>query len=548
MLKFLRKRKILKRIMWGVAILVIPAFVWWGAGSAAKEKRGPTYAGLLFGKKVSFEEYDNSFKASYTDALMIYGKNINQLEKSFLNQQAWDRITLLREAKKRGITVTDKEVINEIKQYPFFQAKGQFDDKIYELMLKNVFHLEARNFEEQIRGTLVIAKLINSSLGKVEIPDEELKKLYAEHNDKVKISYLLFEPKSFTQEVKIEDKEVSDYYQEHKNDFKKDEQVKVNYIPITYAEMEAKVNVTEETIKSYYDEHLKDYTLPPEVVQPPVEKKEQEAKEAEKLKYRPLLEVSEQIKKRIQATQSMDLARDIAKKISSELLDTPDLEKVAKDHSLAVSESNFFTKQESIPDIGWSLKFNEEAFALKPGEISNVVTTAKGCYLLQLKDTKKPYTQTLDEVKSKINDILLKDQSKRLAKNKAEVELLTIQKMISQPNSKLEDICNNLSLALNQTQPFSRQDYVPGIGMSPEFGKTVFSLKAGELSGVIETPAGFLIARADEFIPMDEAKFNEEKDAFKEKSIQEKRGNLANEWFSRLREKAKLKDNMAELK
>ena len=239
--------------MWAVALLVIPAFVWWGAGSASKEKRGATYAGLIFGKKVTFDEYDDSLKAGYTDALMIYGQGAQQLQKSFLNQQAWDSIILLKEAKIRGIKVSDKEVINEIKQYPFFQTKGKFDDKIYGLMLKNVFHLEARNFEEQIRDTLVIAKLINSSIGKVDLRDEELKKLYAEQNEKVKISYILFEPKNFIQEVKIEDKELSAYYQEHKNDFKKDEQVKVNYIPITYAEMEAKVNVNEEMIKLYYE-------------------------------------------------------------------------------------------------------------------------------------------------------------------------------------------------------------------------------------------------------------------------------------------------------
>lgn len=535
MLKFLRKRKILKRIMWAVAILVIPAFVWWGAGSAAREKRGPTYAGLIFGKKVSFEEYDDSLKACYTEALMIYGQRINQLDKSFLNQQAWDRLILLREAKKRRIKVTDKEVINEIKQYPFFQIKGRFDDKTYELLLKNVFHLELRTFEEQTRSTLTIAKLINTSIGKVDITDDELKKLYTEQNEKVKISYILFEPRNFKNEVKIEDKELAAYYQEHKNDFKKDEQVKVSYIPITYSEMEAKVNVTEEMIKPYYDEHLKDYALPPEAEQP------------EKPKYRPLEEVKGQIKKRIQSSESITLAKDLAKKVSSELIDTPNLEKVAKDHSLNVVESNFFSKEEPIPGIGWSLKFNEEAFALKVGEISEVITTAKGCYLLQVRDTKKPYTQSFEEVKSKINDFLLKDKSKRLAKNKAEFELLTIQKMMQQPNASLEEVYKNLSLSLNQTQPFSRQDYVPGIGVSEELTKTAFSLKAGELSPVIEAPAGYLIARLDEFIPVDDKKFNEEKETFKERALLEKRSNISNEWYSRLKEKAKLKDNMAAL-
>ena len=127
MLKFLRKRKIVKKIMWLVALFVIPAFVWWGAGSASKEKRGPTYAGLLFGKKVSFEEYYASFQACRIQARMVYGENFHRLEKILnLNQQAWNRLILLKEAKRRRITAGNKEIINEIGQYPFFQIKGRF--------------------------------------------------------------------------------------------------------------------------------------------------------------------------------------------------------------------------------------------------------------------------------------------------------------------------------------------------------------------------------------------------------------------------------------
>jgi hypothetical protein len=34
MLKIFRKKKIMKRILWGLAILIIPAFVLWGVDTA----------------------------------------------------------------------------------------------------------------------------------------------------------------------------------------------------------------------------------------------------------------------------------------------------------------------------------------------------------------------------------------------------------------------------------------------------------------------------------------------------------------------------------
>ena len=54
LLKFLRKRKNMKRIIWVLAILIIPAFVIWGAGTSDKKKRkGPDYAGKIFDRKVT---------------------------------------------------------------------------------------------------------------------------------------------------------------------------------------------------------------------------------------------------------------------------------------------------------------------------------------------------------------------------------------------------------------------------------------------------------------------------------------------------------------
>ena len=51
LLKFLRKKKNMKRIVWGLAIIIIPAFVVWGAGSSGKKRgKGPYYAGKIFNK------------------------------------------------------------------------------------------------------------------------------------------------------------------------------------------------------------------------------------------------------------------------------------------------------------------------------------------------------------------------------------------------------------------------------------------------------------------------------------------------------------------
>ena len=144
MLRQLRKRKTMKRILWTLAILIIPPFVFWGAGSALRSReKGPTYAGIIFGKKISFEEYASALEATKHQAMMMYGAKLDEIyEALHLEQQAWERLILLKEARKRRIRVSDNEVIEIIQRFPFFQSRGRFDERAYDLILRQIFYRE----------------------------------------------------------------------------------------------------------------------------------------------------------------------------------------------------------------------------------------------------------------------------------------------------------------------------------------------------------------------------------------------------------------------
>ena len=125
MLKFLRNKKTAKKVWIGLAIIIVPAFVLWGSGSLMGDKEKAVNAGRIFGKKVSTLEYKDALAAARTAAIMQFGDNFEQMQK-FLNLevQAWERLILLYEAKKRKVDATDKEVIELIEKYPFFQRNG----------------------------------------------------------------------------------------------------------------------------------------------------------------------------------------------------------------------------------------------------------------------------------------------------------------------------------------------------------------------------------------------------------------------------------------
>ncbi|MFA5724650.1 MAG: SurA N-terminal domain-containing protein [Candidatus Omnitrophota bacterium] len=129
--------------------------------------------GKIFGQAVSNLEFRDSLSAVTTAAIMQYGDKLPEVAKDLnLEAQAWERLILLYEAKKRGIKASDKEVIQTIENLPYFRYKGRFDNRIYNQTLQYVFRLKAREFEEQMRANLILNKLYQQVTGSLNLDDK----------------------------------------------------------------------------------------------------------------------------------------------------------------------------------------------------------------------------------------------------------------------------------------------------------------------------------------------------------------------------------------
>jgi hypothetical protein len=173
MLKILRHRKTAKKIWIGLALIIIPAFALWGFGGSSCSREESRPLGKIFGHAVSNIEFRDSVSAVTTAAIMQYGDKFPEISKELnLEAQAWERLILLYEAKKRGIKASDKEVIQTIESMPYFQYKGVFDNRIYNQTLQYVFRLKAREFEEQMRANLILNKLYKQVTDPLKLDDK----------------------------------------------------------------------------------------------------------------------------------------------------------------------------------------------------------------------------------------------------------------------------------------------------------------------------------------------------------------------------------------
>ena len=165
MLKLFRKKNVARLVLWGILILILPAFVIWGSGSLGGSRdKGPKFVGLINNKKVSFDDFADSLRAIRCQIILNYfnqPKLLDQFlnDKPFMGRLAWDRLIMAKETARQKIKVLDQDVINFIRSHPLFSRNGTFDEGIYSYILRNNVGMDPRTLEEIVRENLAIKRL-----------------------------------------------------------------------------------------------------------------------------------------------------------------------------------------------------------------------------------------------------------------------------------------------------------------------------------------------------------------------------------------------------
>ncbi len=468
MFKHLRKN--MKLVMW----MVLVAFVLWGGGSfVASRSQTSLVVGKVFGKKVLYNHYVVAWEACRNQAMMMYGDKFHQVAEYLnLEKEAWDRIILLKEAKRRKVKVPDKEVIEKIRNMPLFQSsQGTFAPDMYERIITYYLKTQPRNFEEQIRQSLVITSLRDSIMDEVTITDEELLEEYKNLNEKIKVEYIEVDPKNFKSQVSLNQELVQNYYNKNRQDFKVAEQVNVDYVTL-----------------------------------------EKETQDIE----------------------------DLVDKVLIFLDEEPDLKKCANEFKLPLKSTGFFSQNEKISDIGWSLQFSQAAFALEEGQISRAISTPTAYYFIELKKKRSSFIPKFEEIKEKVKEIVINQKAKELARNQAAEILSKIKEELKTQQVGFAKIIEKLNLQIKQTEFFTRAGFISELGYIKEFAEASFNLEMGSVSELINGSDKIYILSPKEKQPIDTGKFEEEKQDFAKKALSRKKLEHFIEWFNELKKKANL--------
>jgi peptidyl-prolyl cis-trans isomerase C len=167
------------------------------------------------------------------------------------------------------------------------------------------------------------------------------------------------------------------------------------YQKLFESKFNSEVNITEENARQYYTENPQQFEVPEQI-------------RASHILIKPVADPN------IEPAVAEAAAKTKAEELLKQIKDGADFAELAKANSSCPSAARggdlgFFSKGQMVP------AFEEAAFALKVGQVSDVVETKFGFHIIKVTDRKDATTKTFDEAKDNIMAMLTAKRQTELA-------------------------------------------------------------------------------------------------------------------------------------
>ena len=382
-----------------------------------------------------------------------------EIEKQLqLNNQAYEqlvsRVLLLQEADRRDIEVSKDELRQAIADIPAFQKDGQFDRKLYAQVLQYQ-HLTSKGFERNMREQLLITKVVEAVKQEAEVTDQDIEQEFRNRNEKIDLAYVKLTSGAYESKVAVTDEALQAYYHDHREDFRQPEKLALRYLRFEPDYFAKDVTLDDAAVEAYYEKHKDQFWVAEQV-------------KASHILFRvtQALDEAGRQKKRALAEKVLEMAKsgkdfaDLARKYSDDA-----------GSAIKGGELGYFVRGSMVPD------FENVAFALKPGQISDIVETSFGYHIIKCEGYIKAETKPLNDVRDEVRSSLRSELARQMALDKA-MEAYSAHRQ----DGDIDAAASVNGLKVNETGLFGRGDAIDGLGVDDEIAVAAFALKEGELA------------------------------------------------------------------
>jgi peptidyl-prolyl cis-trans isomerase D len=384
---------------------------------------------------------------------------------TFVPQMVEDMVTqraLAYEAQRLGFQVTDQEVRDAIRQMaPTLFPNGTFVGKdAYAAMLAQQ-GVSIPEFESDLRRQILITRLRDIAVEGTVVSPAEIEREYQKKYEKIKVEWVELTPEMYAKESEPTEQDIKNYYNANKASYQTPEKRDLAVLIADQAKLEAGFTPTDAQLETLYNQNKDQYRTPEtvDVQQILLMTQGKPASEEPAIKAK-----AEDVLK--QARAGADFA-ELAKKYS----DDPG----SKDKGGLYAG---VTRGQMVPE------FEQAAFSLKPGQISDLVKTQYGFHIVKVLKHEQPRLKPFDEVKAQLAEQFKKQRAAEEMQQIADKVQTALQKDPADP----EKVAADFHMQLVRADGLETGRPVPEIGTNADFDQSIVGLKKDEVSAPVALP------------------------------------------------------------
>ncbi|WP_332775778.1 SurA N-terminal domain-containing protein [Polaromonas sp.] len=458
-------RKHTKVTMALLFLLIVPSFILFGLDGYNRSREQGTVVASVDGKDIIQSEWDRAHQ-NEVDRLRASMPSLDpklldspEARYATLERLVRDRV-IVAAADQSKLTTSDQRLARELQENPEIAAlrkpDGTLDMERYRQLLGSQ-GMTPEMFEARVRSDLstrqVLVGVAGTGFSAKSVADAALNAYF----EKREVQLARFNTADFAAKLSPTDADLEQFYKANENLFQAPEQATIEYVVLDVDTVKKNITINEQDLKGYYEQNVQRLSGAEErrashilinspKTAPAAERQAAKAKAVELLAL---------VKK------SPDSFADVARKNSQDSGSAPN-----------GGDLDFFARGAMVKP------FEDAAFALKKGDISDVVESDFGYHIIKLTDIKAPKQRSFEEMKPELEAELKKQQAQKKFSETAEA----FTNGVYEQSDSLKPVADRLKLDIKTAAGLTRTppQGAAGVLASPKFLNAIFASDATE--------------------------------------------------------------------
>jgi parvulin-like peptidyl-prolyl isomerase len=536
-------REATKPIMLMAAFAFVGLMVFqWGMDITGQSSGSVGEIGRVNGDAVMYDAYMASYRNLYDQVQRSQELPVTSQQNTELEDAAFDdvvnQILIAQELRRRGIRVTDQEIIQAAQLSPPDELRpgftspetGQFDITAYQTFLATAPPDQLMLLEAYYRDVIPRGKLLRQVSSGIFLSDAELWQRFRDDNEQVEVRFVALDPgaRYEDEDFEISDADIEEYYRDSQEEFTVPARASVKVVVLDKTPTPADSVAAGETAVALRQEILDGgdfadiaqresadqvsavlggdlgtfpkgrmmgafdsavFVAPLNTVLEPVRTpfgyhiiEVQDRWGVDSVQARHVLISFER-------TDDSEIALLMLADSLEDMGEVMPLDEAAPNAGLEVTTADLAENFPFVGGVGQISEGSDWAFLEgEPGDVSPVFETDQAFYVLELISTTEEGVLPLEDARGVIEATLRFDRKM----DKAAVDGQAMLDRIA-AGEDLAQVAEEAGLQVDEPTPFTRNDFVPKLGRQNAAIGASFGLRPGQISEVITTLANAFI-------------------------------------------------------